>query len=31
MVNPVLEWMQQKGYLTKPLSYDEKTGTFSAA
>ena len=31
MVNPVLEWMQKKGYLTKPLSYDEKTGTFSAA
>lgn len=30
MVAPVLEWMQQKGYLTKPLSYDEKTGVFSA-
>ena len=31
MVTPVLEWMQQKGYLTRPLSYDEATGTFQAA
>lgn len=30
MVEPVLEWMQKKGYLAKPLAYDEKTGTFSA-
>ena len=30
MVTPVLEWMEQKGYLTKPLSYDEATGMFSA-
>lgn len=30
MVEPVLEWMQKKGYLSKPLAYDEKTGTFSA-
>ena len=29
MVAPVLEWMQKKGYLTQPLSYDEKTGVFS--
>lgn len=29
MVDPVLEWMDQKGYLTKQLSYDEATGTFS--
>lgn len=29
MVDPVLEWMEQKGYLTKPLSYDESTGTFT--
>ena len=29
MVEPVLEWMQQKGYLSGPLSYDEKTGAFS--
>jgi len=28
MVNPVLDWMQQKGYLTTPLTYDEATGTF---
>ncbi|HAM16659.1 MAG TPA: nitrate ABC transporter substrate-binding protein [Eggerthellaceae bacterium] len=30
MVDPVLEWMQGKGYLQKPLTYDEKTGSFSA-
>ena len=29
MVDPVLEWMTKKGYLTKPLTYDEKTGKFS--
>ena len=31
MVAPVLEWMQEKGYLTQPLAYDEKTGSFSLA
>ena len=30
MVDPVLEWMEHKGYLTKALAYDEATGTFSA-
>ena len=30
MVDPVLAWMEQKGYLTKPLSYDASTGAFSA-
>lgn len=29
MVNPVLSWMEGKGYLTKPLSYDESNGSFS--
>ncbi|MBQ9041827.1 MAG: ABC transporter substrate-binding protein [Eggerthellaceae bacterium] len=29
MVDPVLDWMQQKGYLTQSLSYDEKTGAFA--
>ncbi|MBR3182079.1 MAG: ABC transporter substrate-binding protein [Eggerthellaceae bacterium] len=29
MVDPVLEWMEKKGYLTKPLAYDETTGEFS--
>ena len=29
MVDPVLAWMQQKSYLTQPLTYDEKTGTFA--
>ena len=29
MVDPVLAWMEQKGYLTQPLSYDEKTGAFA--
>ena len=29
MVDPVLAWMQQKGYLTKPLAYDEASGAFS--
>ena len=29
MVDPVLDWMEEKGYLTQPLSYDEKTGAFS--
>lgn len=31
MVDPVLQWMQEKGYLTQPLAYDDKTGEFSAA
>lgn len=31
MVDPVLQWMQEKGYLTQPLVYDDKTGEFSAA
>lgn len=31
MVDPVLDWMKGKGYLTRALTYDEKTGTFSAA
>lgn len=30
MVDPVLSWMEGKGYLSAPLSYDETTGTFSA-
>ena len=30
MVDPVLDWMKGKGYLAKPLTYDEKTGKFSA-
>lgn len=29
MVAPVLEWMQKKGYLTQPLTYDAKTGEFA--
>ena len=29
MVDPVLDWMKQKGYLTKSLSYNAATGTFS--
>ena len=29
MVDPVLAWMRQKGYLTQPLTYDEKAGTFA--
>ena len=29
MVDPVLQWMDGKGYLTKKLSYDEKTGALS--
>ena len=29
MVDPVLAWMEQKGYLNQPVSYDEATGTFS--
>jgi NitT/TauT family transport system substrate-binding protein len=29
VVGPILDWMQGKGYLTTPLSYDESTGTFS--
>ena len=29
MVDPVLDWMEHKGYLTQPLTYDEATGTFS--
>jgi len=29
MVDPVLTWMQGKGYLTKPLTYDQSTGKFS--
>ena len=30
MVEPVLDWMQSKGYLTKQLGYDETTGAFIA-
>lgn len=30
MVNPVLAWMESKGYLTQPLTYDAATGTFTA-
>ncbi len=29
MVDPVLEWMEKKGYLTQRLSYDENTGAFT--
>ena len=29
MVDPVLEWMSKKGYLTQPLTYDASTGAFS--
>ena len=28
MVDPVLAWMKQKGYLDKPLTYDGATGEF---
>lgn len=31
MVDPILEWMEEKGYLTQPLDYDEATGEFSVA
>lgn len=29
MVEPVLEWMQHKGYLSEQLAYDESTGLLS--
>jgi len=29
MVEPVLAWMEKKGYLTQSLSYDAATGSFS--
>ena len=31
MVDPVLEWMEHKGYLTQPLAYDAASGSFAAA
>ncbi|MBQ9690963.1 MAG: PhnD/SsuA/transferrin family substrate-binding protein [Eggerthellaceae bacterium] len=31
MVQPVLDWMLELGYLKEALVYDEQTGTFSAA
>lgn len=31
MVDPVLQWMQQKGYLTQPLTYNAQTGEFAVA
>lgn len=31
MVQPVLDWMNQKGYLSEPLSFDEGTGAFVSA
>ena len=31
MVDPVLQWMEEKGYLSKKLSYDQATGEFSEA
>ncbi len=30
MVNSVLSWMQEKGYLTTSVTYDSQTGTLSA-
>lgn len=31
MVDPVLAWMEEKGYLTTPLTYDEADGKFAQA
>jgi NitT/TauT family transport system substrate-binding protein len=31
MIDPVLTWMLDKGYLTEPLSYDPATGSLSKA
>ena len=31
MVDPVLAWMEKKGYLARPLTYNETTGEFSFA
>ena len=31
MIDPVLDWMMDKGYLQQPLSYDPITGTFDQA
>lgn len=31
MVDPVLAWMDEKGYLAAPLTYNQATGTFSFA
>ena len=28
MVEPVLEWMEHKGYLSQPLAFDEASGSF---
>ena len=30
MINPILVWMKQKGYLTVGVGYNEETGEFSA-
>ena len=29
MVQPVLDWMLEKGYLSSAMAYDESTGAFS--
>lgn len=29
MIDPILDWMLEKGYLESAISYDAKTGTFS--
>ncbi len=29
MVDPVLSWMEGKGYLTQPITYNQETGEFS--
>ena len=31
MIDPVLAWMQEKGYLQKNLAYDQSTGAFKLA
>lgn len=31
MVDPVLAWMSEKGYLKQPLDYDQQTGRFNFA
>ncbi|MBQ6454974.1 MAG: ABC transporter substrate-binding protein [Eggerthellaceae bacterium] len=31
MIDPVLAWMQEKGYLEKNLTYDQSTGAFKLA
>ena len=28
MIQPILDWMSEKGYVSAPLTFDEQTGAY---